>query len=183
MLDNIAAFCDNETMINEIKGNLLNFPAGINVAAHSANCQNTMGSGIALQVRQRFPKAWEADCRAAKAGDNRLGNISYAFISPKGTLARDAKAIFNLYTQDKFGANGRFVNYEAFYIALEKMIEKFKTYEDMSDGEWTPHVGVPKRISADRAGGSWNVIMAMLIDVFAKNELSLTIVDFDPTQA
>ncbi len=170
-------------MINEIKGNLLNFPADINVAAHSANCQNTMGSGIALQVRQRFPKAWEADCRAAEVGGNRLGNISHAFISPKGTLAKGAKAIFNLYTQDGFGANGRFVNYEAFYVALEKMVEKLKSYEDMSNGEWIPHVGVPRYISADRAGGSWNVIKAMLIDVFAKNELSLTIVEFDPNQA
>lgn len=170
-------------MINEIKGNLLNFPAGINVAAHSANCQNTMGSGIALQVRQRFPKAWEADCRAAAAKDNRLGNTSHAFVSPKGTPTKDVKAIFNLYTQDGFGANGRFVNYEAFYVALEKMVEKFETYKDLSSGEWTPHVGVPKYISADRAGGSWSVIKAMLIDVFAKNELDLTIVEFDPTQA
>ena len=61
-------------MIKEIpliSGNLLDFPThcetdpdkyvGINNIAHSCNCQNVMGGGIAKQIKDRYPKAFEAD--------------------------------------------------------------------------------------------------------------------------
>ena len=53
-----------------IGGNLLDFPThcvssdkyvGINAIAHSCNCQNVMGAGIAKQIKDRYPQAFEAD--------------------------------------------------------------------------------------------------------------------------
>jgi O-acetyl-ADP-ribose deacetylase (regulator of RNase III) len=56
------------------KGNLLDFPThclsfasneyiGINAIAHSCNCQNVMGAGIAKQIKDRYPQAYEADTK------------------------------------------------------------------------------------------------------------------------
>lgn len=152
----------------EIKGDLLDFPKGINVIGHSANCQNTMGSGIALQIKNKMPYAYEADTNAAKRQENVLGNFSCAkvFEVPVDTY------VFNLYTQQFFGA-GRQVNYEAFYTSLERMRGWLKVYYKDAI------VGFPKYISSDRAGGSWPVIKSMINDVFGKSQFKTYIVKYD----
>ena len=44
-----------------INGNLLDFPNGINNIAHSCNCRMIMGGGIAKQIKERYPEAYQAD--------------------------------------------------------------------------------------------------------------------------
>ena len=60
--------------VKHIKGNLLDFPpyckndpnsyTGINNITHSCNTRNIMGGGIALQIKNRYPQAYEADTEA-----------------------------------------------------------------------------------------------------------------------
>ena len=57
-----------------IQGNLLDFPThcktdpdkyiGISAIAHSCNTRNIMGAGIAKQIKNRYPQAYEADTKA-----------------------------------------------------------------------------------------------------------------------
>ena len=64
--------------IQIIDGNLLDFPNDIGFIAHSCNTSNIMGAGIARQVKDRYPLAYEADCHARYEGDNLLGDYSFA---------------------------------------------------------------------------------------------------------
>ncbi len=139
--------------IIEINGDALSFQ-NWNAVGHCANCQNVMGSGIAASIKKLFPQVWGADCFAKQCNKNVLGNISYAEI-PKG------KFIFNLYGQEFFGT-GRQVNYESIYQALEKM------RQTITQLQIEGNVAFPYKMASDRAGGDWDIILAMIKSVFAK---------------
>ena len=100
--------------IEYIEGDLLDFPNGINVIAQNCNCKNKFGSGLALQIKNRYPEAYKADCLAAENDENRLGNYSKARLG-------NNKHILNVYAQENYGTEKRQLNYEAFYSVFENI--------------------------------------------------------------
>lgn len=156
--------------IKIIDGNLLDFPNGIDFIAHSCNTQNIMGGGIARQIKDRYPNAYSADCHAMMNNDNQLGWYSFAV-----TDATQNKGIYNMYTQDKIGGN-RAVNYEAFYVALNKVVDHIEWQMKSEDEEKI--LGLPWGISCGLAGGSWNVIFSMINDILIDRNLKTYIVKY-----
>ena len=69
-----------------------------------------MGAGIAKQIKDRYPMAYESDCYAMAEDEVGLGSFSFAWT--------DANQTKGIYTQDKIG-QGREVDYEGFYVSLE----------------------------------------------------------------
>jgi O-acetyl-ADP-ribose deacetylase (regulator of RNase III) len=68
---------------------------------HQANCFNTMGSGIACQIRQRYPEAYEADCKTISGDRSKLGKFSWV-------KTNDGKYhIYNCYSQYQYGRDQR----------------------------------------------------------------------------
>ena len=63
-------------MITTITGDLLDFPQGIDIIAHSCNCRNTMSAGIAKQIKDRYPLSYDADTTTNENGTNTLSNSS-----------------------------------------------------------------------------------------------------------
>jgi O-acetyl-ADP-ribose deacetylase (regulator of RNase III) len=154
-------------------GNLLDFGHGITMIAHCANCQNTFGSGIALQIKEEYPLAFEADTEAAKAKKNNLGQFSVASL-PNG------KKIINIYAQNLFGMEKRQLDYEAFYIAFEELHRLLLEAKEKG----RIHVlGIPKNIGCFRAGGSWKIVMAMLEEIFLDSPIKLIIVEYVKKEA
>ena len=166
-----------------IHGNLLDFPYGINVIAHSCNTLNVMGAGIAQQIAKRYPEAKEADDVADKAGRNDLGEFSVADIEIEntssfphqefGTNKRKCQ-IYNLYTQDRMGF-GREVNYEALYRNFHLMRNHLNDNPDCV-------LGLPHGISCGLAGGNWEIVSAMINAIFATPATYFTtyIVKYEP---
>ena len=159
--------------IETISGNLLDFPpycqtdpnrdTGINNIAHSCNCRMIMGGGIAKQIKNRYPQAYEADVKFIcdeydEEGQFKyaLGNYSKAVIEIK-FLPNNKATIYNLYTQASIGGDSRQVNYEKFWQALKNM----------------------HGISCGLAGGNWGIIKAMIEDIFLDSLIKTYIVRFD----
>jgi O-acetyl-ADP-ribose deacetylase (regulator of RNase III) len=67
-------------MISTLTGNALDAPRGVFV--HGCNAQGKMGSGVALEVRQRFPAAYEAYMSAHRQGLLVLGSTTEVEVSP-----------------------------------------------------------------------------------------------------
>lgn len=155
-------------MIEHKTGNLLDFGHGITMIAHCANCQNTFGSGIALQIKEEYPLAFEADTEAAKAKKNNLGQFSVASLP-------NNKKIINIYAQNLFGMDKRQLDYEAFYMAFEELHRLLLEAKEKG----RIHVlGIPKNIGCFRAGGSWKVVLAMLEEIFLDSPIKLVIVEY-----
>ena len=75
-------------MLIHEKGNLIDMAEQglFDIIVHGCNCFNTMGSGIAKEIRARYPEAYEADTRYdAQIGATwrykKLGNYSSAVVS------------------------------------------------------------------------------------------------------
>jgi len=69
---------------------------------HGANCRCVMGAGVALQLRNRWPAIFSADCAHGTFDPLRHvpGNFSYA-------VDCDGKIVINLYTQMDLGKCAR----------------------------------------------------------------------------
>ncbi len=137
-------------MIRYVDGDLLRDADQYDVIAHCANCFNTFGAGIALQIKNKFPEAYIADCATVQGDKDKLGTISYTEnIKP---------VIVNLYGQYDFKGRRKGIidlDYKALESALQAMKKKFSG----------KRFGMPK-IGSDLAGGDWKIIEAIIEQVF-----------------
>lgn len=125
---------------------------GASVMMHVCNNKGVMGSGIALQVRNKIPAAY----RAYKEFESQYGGI------PLGSISVCSNVI-NLHSQDGYGQGFRHLNYEALYISLESARDYLKSHGKVK-------LGIPYRMGSDRAGGDWNIVCAMVDSLFKNDE-------------
>lgn len=123
-----------------------------NIIVHGCNCFNTMGSGIAKQVKNVFPTAYEVDQLTIKGGRSKLGTYTYSKHKIKA-LETDL-TIINAYTQFNYLPRN-VVN--ADYDAIENIFKDL--YEEFADEG--NHIAYPK-IGAGLAGGNWNTISSII---------------------
>jgi len=105
-------------MLKKIKGDLLAMgEAGeFDVIVHGCNCFNTMGAGIARQIREKYPQAYQADLETVAGDYNKLGNFTKS--------ATDKFVIINAYTQYNFNKNDSkddLFEYISFAMILQKL--------------------------------------------------------------
>tara|TARA_R110000782_G_scaffold270273_1_gene370170 strand:+ start:31 stop:480 length:450 start_codon:yes stop_codon:yes gene_type:complete len=129
-------------MIRYIDGDLVRDADQYDVIVHGANCFNTMGAGIAPQIKNKFPEAYKVDCDTVSGDKDKLGTISHTL--------NTKPIVVNLYSQ--YGFNGRKhgetdLDYEALRSGLKLVKEKFS-------GKF---IGMPK-IGSGLAGGDWSKI-------------------------
>ena len=159
-------------MLIHRKGNLIDLAeqGEFDVIIHGCNCQNTMGSGIAREIRERYPQAYEADTLATKQWQSpvaKLGNFSTYATVGKG----HPFIIVNAYTQVNFEPRGMdHFEYESFYLILKKL----EVLGPVRFG--LPYIGM------GLAGGDKDRIIPMIEDFavrVAATSGSVTLVEFD----
>jgi len=156
--------------MEEINGDLIEMAqtGHFDVITHGCNCFCTMGAGIAPQIKNAFPDAWQADQRTHKGDIMKLGCYSYADIEVED---RGWLTIINSYTQYNYGKNhedgdDKPIDYEALILVLRKINKNYKGKT----------IGLPK-IGAGLAGGDWTIIKK-IIEVELKN-MNVVIVHYD----
>lgn len=102
-------------MLNKVKGNLLDLAeAGdFDIIVQGCNCFNTMGGGIAREIRERYPMAATVDNETQKGDYRKLGNFTTAFTGKF--------LIVNAYTQYNMSTGEDVFEYTAFQLILEKL--------------------------------------------------------------
>ena len=126
------------------------------VLLHGCNAQGVMGSGVARQIRAKWPNVYEIYSLRHRVFGLTLGDIV-----PVATI--DGKIIVNGITQDFYGRTGdRFVDYDAVAAVIDRV--------DAHVGSWgVTEVAMP-RIGAGLGGGDWQVIENIIMR-HAKNFL------------
>lgn len=152
-------------MVKYVKGNLLD--SDCNYICHQVNCQGRMGSGIAKQIRERWPKVY----------------VKYKFLcdtfDPETLLGSididntDNHNIVNIFGQLTYGYDGKqYTSYEAFSKALKQL------------KSWIPYgvsIGFPKNIGCGLGGGDWKVISAMIDDILGE-DFDVYIYEYNPEE-
>lgn len=138
-------------MLNHTKGNLITLAemGEFDIIVHGCNCFNTMGSGIAREIRIRYPEACQVDLDTDRGDMMKLGG--WTSVKP------DQFIIVNAYTQYDTSRRGEDVfEYSSFELILKKLAY---SYPALRFG--FPYIGM------GLANGNKERIMAMLED-FAK---------------
>lgn len=138
---------ENDMSVKIIQGNLLDAfdRGGLDAIAHCTNCQGVMGSGIALQIKQRYPQVFE-DYRSFY--EERSFDKQGLILGTASFTALEEGLVCNLHAQQNYG-QGKQINYGALADALGDFSLELE-YGDV--------VGVPYLMGSDRAGGDWNVV-------------------------
>ena len=136
-----------------IKGNI--FDGQWDGLVHCCNIYNTMGAGIAKQIRRLHPKAYEADQQTISGNPLKLGYFS---------RSKTKVEIFNLYAQVGVGNTGhpidRNIRYDLLYDGMFRICEYIS---DNHKGE--KYTLVMPMLGAGLAGGDWNIIEKILESV------------------
>lgn len=131
-----------------VKDDILKQTKGIII--HGVNCQGAMGSGIALQIRQKYPQVYNDYCDFVlnPKNQNLLGKIVISII-------KDDFFIVSAFTQEFYGRdkNRVYVDYNAIKTVFNQINKLAK--------ETKLPVLFPM-IGAGLANGDWNLITRII---------------------
>ena len=145
-------------MIKHIKCDI--FESGADVICHQVNCQGVMGSGVAKQVREKYPEVYEQYkifCDYVKNNPNKklLGRRQFIEVS-------ENKYIVNLFAQENYGYDGKcYTDYDALRESLEDTKAFFKHQV----------IAIPYLMGCHRGGGDWNIVYKMIEEIFSDCEV------------
>ena len=152
---------------------------------HGCNCFHRMGSGIAKQIKQKFPMAEIADKNHSVLGDpSKLGSYTKTvYTLPKLYKTNDPNKIIDLtiingYTQYFYGTNERHVCYEAIGRLFSKLNEDFSFLEAHKETNhyMSTTFGIPL-IGAGLAGGNWEIILGIINAVTPNLDITSVVYD------
>lgn len=143
--------------LKHTEGNLITLAeqGNFDIIVHGCNCQNTMGSGIAREIRTRYPGAYLVDCRTKANDMDKLGTYTKY---DTGTFT-----IVNAYTQFDYLPRGiDHFDYDGF----TKICGQLATdYPNAKFG--FPYIGM------GLAGGNETYIMAILDSLASIRDVTL----------
>lgn len=142
-------------MIKYKQGDLIAaYAAGeVEAIAHQANCQNTMGSGVALAIKKAYPEAYEADCQTIKGDTSKLGSLTFV-ITP---IERHAHGfIFNLYGQFYYGREKGVQ-----YTDLDALDNAFSQMRVCLNAVGVTSLGLPK-LGCGTGGAKWEDVVEII---------------------
>lgn len=156
-------------MIHIQKGDL--FKVNANFILHQANCESTMGKGIAETIARLYPLAEQMDKLFPFSPEERLGKYSIA------TIQKNNLYIVNLYGQLFRGKAKSTDEQNQRYKSLRQSLSTFLTdlnRKQNKEGK-TYKVALPYKMASDMAGGSWERVLDILIDVSEEQKVDLYI--------
>jgi O-acetyl-ADP-ribose deacetylase (regulator of RNase III) len=139
--------------LQHAQGNLLTMAeqGQFDVVVQGCNCWNTMGGGIAREIRERYPEVAAVDAATKKGDYNKLGNWTEHTAIGRHREPQSYYTIINAYTQYNMSQGTDVFEYTAFQLILQKLA---KLYGHKRFG--LPYIGM------GLAGGNKDIIVPMI---------------------
>ena len=138
--------------IRYVSGDLFANDYGARALAHGVNCKGSMGAGIAVGFRERYPEMYEEYRRRCKAVPREL-NPGDCFL----WKVTDQPWVFNLATQEDYWRS------RATYEAVETALAARRA---LAEAEAVLTIAMP-RIGTGYGGLSWKKLRGIVEQVFA----------------
>lgn len=155
-------------MITYKQGDLLK-AKDVDFICHQVNCHGVMRSGIANQIRERYPEVYETYRAKVLATQDKKGLLGTIQVIP--VKGGPHKGIINMFAQYDYGSDHmRYTSYDAFQNCLHELAERFP-----------PHIvlGFPKYIGCGLGGADWRIISVMLENTLVGNTAIIYSLDGD----
>lgn len=136
-------------MIKQIDCNI--FESGADYILHQVNCQGVMGSGIAKQVRERYPWVYAFYKELCEMMDGKvLGFAQHIYID-------ETRAIVNIFGQRFYGYDNKcYTDYGAIENALIGLRSRLRGQT----------IAIPYLMGCCRGGGDWDAVYSIIEKVF-----------------
>lgn len=129
-----------------IRRSLLDAPKG--VLCHQVNCRGRMGKGLALAIKEKWPRVFDAYMRKFRSPGWRLGDAQVVQVAADLWVA-------NLAGQDTYGRDPiLYTDYAALGRALQ-VADRFAVEHNLP-------LFVPDGIGCGLAGGDWKHVLGLL---------------------
>jgi O-acetyl-ADP-ribose deacetylase (regulator of RNase III) len=138
--------------VSYVAGDLFANAYSARAFAHGCNCKGSMGAGIAVGFRERYPDMYEEYRRRCKATPRQLNPGDVFLWKAEGT-----PWVFNLATQEDYWRS------RATYEAMEQVLA---TMRAQSDAEGIRTIAIP-RIGTGYGGLSWKKVRAIVERIFS----------------
>lgn len=151
-------------MIKIVKGDLLK--AKENIIGHQVNCMGVMGSGVAKQIRNKYPQVYEEYLE--KVDEYTVGeDLREQLLGQvQGVVVGDDKIVANMFGQHRYGYDGKqYTDTESLFkclLALRQVAEK----NNIS-------VALPYMIGCYRGGADWKEVENLILTAFNGYEVTL----------
>ena len=158
-------------MLKIIEGNL--FDSSARIIAHQVNCQGVMGSGVAKQIKDKYPgvfKEYTTLCHDVESSEDLLGKSH--LIHSDGSqieLGEDYEGTYvaNLFGQDKYGYDGKQ------YTDVEALGKAFVDLYRQATTLGVDTIAMPYKIGCCRGGADWSRVYMILESIFKKIDVEL----------
>lgn len=126
------------------------------IIIHQVNMQKTMGSGLALQLKTKWPKVYDSYMNYSKSGAFRLGGVDIVEVD-KGLY------VANCIGQEFYGRDKSIVYTN--YAALEECLAKVFWFSSEMPFffDWPPkQVYIPYNLGCGLANGDWGIVSQII---------------------
>lgn len=158
-------------MIKHIKCDI--FESGADVICHQVNCQGVMGSGIAKQVREKYPDVYESYKLLCENNnpEDLLGESQFVSI-----IDDKPRGIINIFGQLNYGYDGKcYTNYDV----LKQAFDDVHWFVNNYFVDHNPVIAFPYKFGCARGGGDWNVVYKMIEDIFGDSDCEVLICEYN----
>lgn len=147
------------------KGNL--FTTDADIIIHGCNCQGVMGSGVAKQIKEKYPEAYAEYKRQEKRCGLKVGDIS------KFVNSTDGKIIINAMTQYNYGRDNQiYADYNGIRSCLRKISNEINFRKTIFNILENPTLAMPK-IGCGLGGGDWNIVSKIIEEELVDFEVEI----------
>lgn len=147
-------------MVKHIKCDVLK--ADADVICHQVNCQGVMGSGVAKQIRDKYPEVFEKYNKFCSYFDKADTEKMLGMVVPV-MVEDNQKLICNLFSQNNFGYDGhQYTDYKAMKKCLKYVRENVSP----------DHViALPYLMGCCRGGGDWSIVYRLIEEFLGDREV------------
>jgi O-acetyl-ADP-ribose deacetylase (regulator of RNase III) len=132
----------------------------VDIIIHQANLEHTFGAGIARQIREKLPYAYEADVKdSIKGSKDKLGWYTVG-MPPNEVLP----VVINLYSQPTLYPSH--TSYDAMFEGLSLLARDLPPNNK---------VGIPYQMGCGLADGNWEIVKEIIKQAFIDSPLEIII--------
>lgn len=151
-------------MIKFFNGDLLK--SGCDIICHQVNEYGVMGAGIAKQIKEKYPKAFDDYTNAIKEAASKCKDLPFIALSKQP----DGVIVANMFTQRNGKTDIEILRNAVFLLAMQiydLFIIKLKFNEMTGIFFDRPfRVGIPYKYGCGIAKGDWESVLKIWEDVF-----------------
>jgi O-acetyl-ADP-ribose deacetylase (regulator of RNase III) len=146
--------------IEYYNGDLLTSSAPI--IMHQCNCLGNMNSGVAKAIKDKWPIVFTEYEKFCKEIKHLLGKTLFVEVE-------EGRYVANLFGQERYGYKGeKYTSYDAIYNCLEHVAGN-------ATNVGIDRVAMPYKMSSDRGGADWDVILAIVKSAFKDTDITVEI--------